>query len=493
MGESSYDVLPYEDYVFPETHPEHLHTVARYFGHDAPDFTRCRVLEIGCARGGNLLPMAVDLPESQFVGIDLSSRQIEDARAVVSRVGLRNVELRAASVTDIDASLGSFDFIVCHGVYSWVPPAVRAAILRACQALLTPNGVAYVSYNTLPGWTTPGTLRDLLLQRVPTPLGPFDRIVAARSTLRAFGNSIRSQRSPTADALRAEIASLEHVDDTYFFHEFLEEFNEPTYLVDFARAARAVGLAHLADARLHVAAIGASAEDGPHDGETSRDSIAREQLADFVSNRRFRMSLLVRDEPVRTIAHAPAALDSFRLSSRAELARSASESDLRSDRSLAFVVDGEKFSLHDPADKCALVTLVENVRRPVAYRDVVAQTSARARIDTVATELRLASGESLRALVHRGIVELNASPARYAARAGTHPVASVLVRDQARLGPCAANARHRLIDLEPLERKLLPLLDGTRDRDALAREVSANRAQCEQALEWLAMNALIVG
>src|SRR5947209_1455076 len=94
---SSYDEVPYSDSCFPYTHPDRLATVATLYGIEPPRVSSCRVLELGCALGGNLIPMAVGLPAGRFVGVDLSARQIESAAAMASSLGLRNIELRAMS------------------------------------------------------------------------------------------------------------------------------------------------------------------------------------------------------------------------------------------------------------------------------------------------------------------------------------------------------------------------------------------------------------
>ena len=110
------------------------------------------MLELGCARGGNIIPMALAHPQSRFVGIDLSSRQIAEAREVAAELKLANLELKEISITEVGEDFGQFDYILCHGVYSWVPPAVQEAIMRICDRNLAPQGVAYISYNALPGW-----------------------------------------------------------------------------------------------------------------------------------------------------------------------------------------------------------------------------------------------------------------------------------------------------------------------------------------------------
>ena len=106
----------------------------------------CRVLELGCAEGGNLIPMALALPGSEFVGLDLSGRQIAAGQRLTRALGLDNAILEAANLGSVDESWGEFDYILCHGVYSWVAEDVRAAILTICQRNLSPNGIAVVSF-----------------------------------------------------------------------------------------------------------------------------------------------------------------------------------------------------------------------------------------------------------------------------------------------------------------------------------------------------------
>src|SRR5688572_1513027 len=122
---TSYDEVPYSSYPYPQSHPNRLAVIATLFGMAPADVEKCRVLELGCASGGNLIPLAVEFPGSSFIGVDLSSRQIEEGVKTVKALNPTNIELRAASITDVEPSWGTFDYIICHGVYSWVPPAVR--------------------------------------------------------------------------------------------------------------------------------------------------------------------------------------------------------------------------------------------------------------------------------------------------------------------------------------------------------------------------------
>ena len=148
---TSYDQFPYASYSFPDSHPRRLQAVARVLGLETAAPAQCRVLELGCAVGGNIVPMAYSLPKAQFIGIDLVESQIESAKKFAAACGVTNLDLRAANITEVTPEWGKFDYIIAHGVFSWVPHEVAEKILQICAEQLAPNGVGYISFNTYPG------------------------------------------------------------------------------------------------------------------------------------------------------------------------------------------------------------------------------------------------------------------------------------------------------------------------------------------------------
>jgi SAM-dependent methyltransferase len=232
---TSYDEVPYDSKAFTETHPDRLATVATLFGMQPQKVEQCRVLELGCADGANLIPMAAGLPESTFVGIDLSSRQVGDGQAVIAQLGLKNIELRTASILNINESEGVFDYIICHGVYSWVPPEVQEHILTICRQNLAPAGVAYVSYNTYPGWHVRRMVRDLLCYHARRSPDPLEQVRQARAFIEFLGQAVVVDPTSTySSTIRGAAEALRQRSDSYFLHEYLEEHNEPLYFHQFA-------------------------------------------------------------------------------------------------------------------------------------------------------------------------------------------------------------------------------------------------------------------
>lgn len=489
MTRDRYDELPYADYCFPRTHPEHLFAVSALCGRPAPPFARCRVLELGCARGANLLPMALDLPGSEFVGVDLSEVQVAEARDRASALGLTNVTFRAESIAALSDD-APFDYVICHGVYSWVPPAVRDAILAVCRGRMRPDGVAYVSFNALPGWNALRTIRDFLREHAP-PGPALERVRRARRALAVLDGSLQADPSPWSAWLRGELRELGGADDAYLFHEHLAAVNDAVYLRDFAAHAAAHGLAWLADADLRVAA--------PALRPGAGDPIALAQSVDFTHNRRFRASLLVHGETAAGPAD-PAALARLHLATRARVP-DVGAAALTDDRPVTFPSDERPLVLRDPWMKCALHALAAEDRRPVSYAAMAAAAAARLGLDRrAALGAAAAHAPAVLDLLFDGAISLHAGAARYAEAAGLRPLASPIARAQAMGSDEVTTLRHTRIVLPGEARAVLRLSDGTRDRAALAaglprdaRSEAERAGDCEQALDWLASNALLVG
>ncbi len=292
--QKSYDEAPYASHPFPQSAPEHLEGIATLFGLAPTPPANARVLELGCASGGHIIPFALRNPQARVIGIDLSPVQIAQGTERAQKLGITNLELRQMNLEDVDASLGSFDYIIAHGVYSWVPDAVRLAILRICREHLAPGGIAYVSYNTYPGWKAREIVRDAMLFRAGERATPEEKLAYGRGMM-----DFLSQMSPEGSVLRRALdevmPTIQAAGPTYLLHEFLEACNQPVYFRDFVAAARSHGLDYFADAEPQIMFV---SNHGPQVAEpllreAGTDQVLMEQYLDFLTNRSFRQSLLI--------------------------------------------------------------------------------------------------------------------------------------------------------------------------------------------------------
>ncbi|MDX9732987.1 MAG: class I SAM-dependent methyltransferase [Thermoanaerobaculia bacterium] len=484
---SSYDEVPYVDTCHGATHPDRLATLAAVYGLPAPPVERCRVLELGCARGGNLLPMALELPEASFVGVDLSTRQVAEAREAAEALGLRNVAFHAMGLEEIDAAFGTFDFVVCHGVYSWVPEPVRERILAICATNLSPDGLAYVSYNTYPGWSSRGMVRDLVRFHVREEETPEGRVERARGFLEELAGHVVRQEGAYASVLKVEASRFREADDTYLLHEFFEDDNAPCFVHEFLRRAAAAGLEFVAEAQ--APGLFASLPEAARElvVRWAGDVAAREQYLDLMVNRTFRRSVLRRAGGLRAAAPSPEAVE--RLAARAVVvpAPVAGEAEGK-DGPIEFVHPGRGGSIrtNDPALKAALLALYEV--RPAALPfgtlwEHVHESLSRSADSSPrpATETREALRSSLLRLFLADFLDLHVRPPRPAAEPAERPVGSPLARRQAASGSTVTSLLRRRVELDELARAVLLELDGTRDEEEVLAAVVAR--VCSGALE----------
>jgi SAM-dependent methyltransferase len=372
----SYDEMPYVARVHPATDPDRLAVIGTLFGMAPAPPERCRVLELGCAGGGNLIAMARALPGSRFVGIDRSARQIAAGRDEVRAQGLTNVELLAMDLLDLGDELGRFDYVLCHGVYSWVPAAVRDRILAVGAATLTPQGIAYVSYNCYPGWHARRVVRELMLYHARRVEGARDRVQQAREILDFLAASVRDPQGRHGRMLAEEADRLAGLPDDYVFHEHLEEVNHPVYFHEFVDHAAAYGLQYLWEA--YVAELG-----GDLHPEVLRavrglapDLVGQQQYLDFLTDRPFRSSLLCRGEVALDRTIPPGRMTAFQVIGLAT--PDPDGPDIGSTESAVFQTpEGAGIATNHPVFKAALTCLAGRAPEAFSFAELCAATRAR--------------------------------------------------------------------------------------------------------------------
>lgn len=302
---SYYDNLPYKSYSFPCSHPARLAAVAHLFGLNPPENKKFRMLELGSASGGNLIPLAMFYPEAEVIGVDYSQVQIEQGQKVIKALDLeKRVQLLCQSITEIDKDIGQFDYIICHGVYSWVPAEVQDAIIATIQNHLKPNGIAYVSYNVYPGWKRLEIIRDMMLYhtRQMSDNKPQERMAQGRAIVE-FIRNLSHETSGIRQMIDAPWDGLKDKEDSYLAHEFLEPVNQPCYFLDFAEKLAAHDLTYLADAEPAISFIQNLPEEKVKQliQASHNSQVMLEQYMDFLYFRQFRKSLIVHQSAANSI------------------------------------------------------------------------------------------------------------------------------------------------------------------------------------------------
>jgi SAM-dependent methyltransferase len=475
---SDYNVIPYTSKPFPQSAPPRLAALATLFGLSPPAVSEARVLELGCAAGGNIIPLALRFPGAHFRGVDLAERHVGDGQARIAALEVKNVRIEQADLTALDLKGERFDYIICHGVYSWVPSAVQDAILRICSQNLAPEGVAYISYNVYPGWKARETVRDAMILRGAPRDEPGEKLSYARGMLEFLEQSARPD-SVLKKTLEENMPIVRNSGAYYLLHEFLEPHNAPCYFKEFAARAGAQGLTYLADAEpstMFVQNYGEKVRD-PLLRECGGSQIMMEQYLDFLVNRTFRQTLLVKQERASGIRYR---LDMARIRALEYAGVFSSEDGevltLDAREQVCRAIRNLKVTLRLPVHKAVAQVLDERYPASTPTDALMAAVSARTGEPRAAVEPPVMA--MLEELLILGAVRIRRTPPQASVSVSAFPRAPAVARNAPGLalsaGPTAVacNQWHELVGLSLLERCLLPLLDGKHSHEALAQHLA---------------------
>lgn len=474
---TSYDEVPYGSHAFAQSHPERLATLGKLFGMSPTPVTGCRVLELGCSSGGNLLPMAYQLPGSEFVGVDLSKRQVEMGEKSIQDMGLKNIRIEHASILDVDDSWGKFDYIIAHGVYSWVPNEVQDKILAISADNLTPQGIAYVSYNTYPGWRMREMLRDMMLYHIRQIKDPERQVQQAKALLDFLATHVPTKDNAYGILLKNELALIKKTTDWYLFHDHLEEVNDPVYFYQFAERARQKGLQYLGESDFGSMLTSRLPKEAAETlRKVNKDIISTEQYMDFLRNRRFRQTLLCHQNVRLRRNIQPQSVRDLLVASL--VVPEEGKVDLSPSKTQIFQTPKKQsIRTNRPLTKAALTVLRANWPRALdletLFKKAVEQmqNEPSLRGKPVQGNPDVIAGDLLQGYT-ASVVEFHTWQGDYVIKAGEKPEASELARYQSRESTSVVNLRHEQLTLDPLGQRLLRVLDGTRDRAALVSHLS---------------------
>ena len=475
---SLYDEILYPGGIFAPTHPEHLATIASLYGMTPAPVDGCRVLELGCGFGANIVPMAFHYPQSEFIGIDLSGSSIARGQQNVTALGLSNIQLLRRDILDIGPDFGKFDYIISHGVYSWVPDVVRDKIFAIFKTNLMSQGVCYVSYNAYPYSHRRNLARDMALFHTRGITDARAKIAQARAILRFLSDASKAD-TVHGSTLRDQYERISKMSDEFFFHDDLNEIAEAFLLYQVVERAQLYGLQYLSDADFarsnldrYPDKVGSVLKAFPEE-----EFLERDQYQDFIDGYGFRRTLLCNDKVMlqRTVSPDFVRRCYFTSASSVE-----GQSNLTDGSEIQFGTrDRSIFGISHQLVKAAYLLLGEAWPRALSFDELLDLTRAKLHSEGVSREQEddgKTLAEAMYELACNDAISFSLYPRSPAASTPGKPLASLLARRQSETDTVVANLLHQSVRLEGREAcRFLQLLDGTRDFEKLVAEVHAWR------------------
>lgn len=440
------------------------------FGLKPPPATRCRVLEIGCSNGSNLVPMAATLPESEFVGIDLAARPVSQGQEMIRDLGLKNIRLIPGDLSQVDSSWRQFDYVIAHGIYSWVPAPVRERILALCRDRLTDHGIAFLSYNAHPGGHARNMLREMMRFHVRGTADPEERMKQATALVRFLADSV-SRQDPYRVFLGGELDGILKHDRNHLYHDELAEINESFYFAQFLEQASHFRLQYVGEADFfEMFDHGYSPETRATLAELGSNRVLREQYLDFLKCRRFRQTLLCHSE--RQLASAPDVRAVAGMLARTQM-EPLGEPDFKPNTTLkGRTTRGARIETDYALGKAALFLLAGAWPAGIEVRELHRRGMALLAEKQLATtpddEPVSKLSEFLLQLFSAGIIQLHTFLPTRPNAPGTKPRVYPVAQRQAHTGQIVTTLYHQPAKLEDeVALFLIRSLDGTLDRAAI--------------------------
>lgn len=470
----SYDDVPYPSFTFPQTRPDRLSSVGRFYGIETAMPDKCRVLELGCGDGTNLLSFAYCHPKSEFLGIDLSKVHTDDARKAADQLGLTNAVFECADVTTKPSDeLGKFDFIIAHGLFSWVPDFVREHILRIYSECLTPNGVGYISYNAFPGFHIRQIVRDLALYHT-AQIEDADEKVNQTKNILGFVRQALPADSLNAQIVERELKEMFERSWSNVFHDDLSESNQAFYFHEFAEMIGDHGLQYIAEADISSSNISGMSVDVVNAlNAIGTDIIRREQYIDFIKFRRFRSTLICRDNIELVRSPEPSVVRNFRFSSPL---KPPADADLFDTEPLTFAGERDDTAqLNHPLTKTMLAQLGRSWTQSIDFDELLAKAASDLAANgvTVSDEDVTKAETYLLQMIRVELVRIHRFAPSTVSSISDRPKTSNFARWQMTRG-CEAVTTMTGMNLEPesdLVRIVITLADGSRNIGQIQNEL----------------------
>lgn len=467
----SYDVMPYPSKFFMQMHPDRLAVIGTFFGMSPANVETCRVLELGCGNGSNLIAHAFTMPDATFVGVDLAESHIADAKRDAATLGLRNVEFHQMDVADIKRDdFGGFDYITAHGLFSWIPDFVRPRVIEIFGEMLNANGIGYVSYVTKPGAMQRQMVQQMLRHHVRKLSDPLEKVNKAMEFLKFLAEN-STDRQFLAPFLKKELERHAAHDAADIFHDDLSELNTAFSISEFSSMLSSSGLKFLGEAELHSMGTRDLSEHAKSVIGAIDDIVDREQNLDFIRARVFRQTLFCRDEI--ELNHSPSSEIIRQFKFVSSVSSAVSDPDIGGSTRVRFIGShGATIEIEHPLTKGMMVVLGQEWGRAIAFDDLVAMAADRFGITAGDNEIEVAMEIIFQIARETDILELHVFQPNAAAVLTENPKITALVAHQLKHGKNVMSSLNLDIAIDDVvARHLLNLCDGTRSVAEIAAEI----------------------
>jgi methyltransferase-like protein/SAM-dependent methyltransferase len=465
----SYEEFPYPSKFFLQTHPDRLATAGVLHGMEPALPENCRVLELGCGNGSNLIAQAFGLPDSRFVGIDLAENHIERAKQSVDELKLGNVEFRQMDVMEMRTEdFGEFDYITAHGLFAWVPEFVREKVLAIFSEMLSQNGIGYISYNAYPGAYAREMVRSMMKFHTDNIDEPMAKVDSAIPFLGMLVNH-STEREIQGHILEFELKRHFNHFPADIYHDDLSECYQPFHFYEFASLLEKNGMQFLSEAELHASGLQGLGEEAIAFLDNTKDRIRREQYLDFLRGRVFRQTLFCRGDIKLIDTPQPQVLDRLYLSSTlrpVEKITNPGEQKVEKFRS----AKGQQIQIDHPLTKAALIHLGEIWGKSVRTTELLETAKQRLESTGVRSEdwehqFEIARSILLQIALGSDMIELHIYEPRANTDISETPKVNALARWQLRDANNVLTLLNKDLGLnDKTSRHLLEILDGTRTK-----------------------------
>lgn len=491
--DSAYNSLPYNFHADIRTHPARIATLGHFYGMSPKPLEQSRILDIGCAEGANVLPIAENYPNCKIIAFDNAKKQIETANRIKGALGLTNIDFFQADIAKPDLGDEPFDYILAHGFLSWIPRHLHSCLFKCIKRYLAPQGIALVTFNTYPGWHSKWALRDFLLTYTDANKPLPERAKEAKHLIDKVLQQQHILGSAFINAHKATLEDIQKRPINYIAHDYLSTENIAYYFKDFMHFPREHGLQFLGDTELKRDITYQENDSWRNFGipytQTLEDA---HQRLDFFKNYPCRLTLLCH-EGIQLCEHPkPSAITPVHLTSYLRLPSSVESFSPEAD--LSFKSASHAVCPEAPECKALLWALYKSFPKSMPASQLITEVHRlTAPVGSlISQEALLKHAQNIFVYYSLNQIELWTTPPHVVDTVSSKPTISRLNRYLAQnTTHSLINQHHIVVSMLPHERTLAAHLDGTHTQEALKAKLGWDNQQLSKVLETLRICAFL--